>query len=146
MNHETLISGYRKVVHTIYSPKYYYARVKKFLKEYKPMQAKTFHFRFSHLGSGFQIHFPPGDNRKGENLLLEAFSGLCSAGPGFFRLQLPLRFMDSTSERFSNAACRVFNKKSYLKYSLPLGTFLPCQSSQSRDIIIRFVALLRKML
>lgn len=60
MNHETLISGYRKVVHTIYSPKHYYARVKKFLKEYKPMQAKTFHFRFSHLEAGFKSIFRLG--------------------------------------------------------------------------------------
>lgn len=60
MNHETLISGYRKVVHTIYSPKHYYVRVKKFLKEYKPMQAKTFHFRFSHLEAGFKSIFRLG--------------------------------------------------------------------------------------
>ncbi|MDP3260554.1 MAG: DUF4070 domain-containing protein, partial [Thermodesulfovibrionales bacterium] len=60
MSHETLISGYRKVVHTIYSPKHYYARVKKFLKEYKPTQAKTFHFRFSHLEAGFKSIFRLG--------------------------------------------------------------------------------------
>lgn len=60
MNYETLISGYRKVVHTIYSPKHYYARVKKFLKEYKPMQAKTFLFRFSHLEAGFKSIFRLG--------------------------------------------------------------------------------------
>ena len=60
MSHEKLISGYRKVVHTIYSPKHYYARVKKFLKEYKPMQAKTFHFRFSHLEAGFKSIFRLG--------------------------------------------------------------------------------------
>lgn len=60
MNHETLISGYRKVVHTIYSPKHYYARVRKFLKEYKPKQAKTFHFRFSHLEAGFKSIFRLG--------------------------------------------------------------------------------------
>ena len=141
MNHETLISGYRKVVHTIYSPKYYYARVKKFLKEYKPMQAKTFHFRFSHLEAGFKSIFRLGIIGRERIYYWKLFSGLCSAGPGFFRLQLPLRFMDSTSERFSNAACRVFNKKSCLKYSSPLGTFLPCQSSQSRDIIISVIAL-----
>ncbi|NCO82823.1 MAG: B12-binding domain-containing radical SAM protein [Nitrospirae bacterium CG_4_10_14_3_um_filter_44_29] len=60
MNHEALISGYRKVVHTIYSPKHYYARVKKFLKEYKPTQAKTFHFKFSRLEAGFKSIFRLG--------------------------------------------------------------------------------------
>ena len=60
MSHETLISGYKKVVHTIYSPKHYYARVKKFLKEYKPVKVKTFHFRLSHLKAGFKSVFRLG--------------------------------------------------------------------------------------
>jgi len=36
MNRETLISGYKNVVKTIYSAKPYYERVKTFLEEYKP--------------------------------------------------------------------------------------------------------------
>ena len=60
MSREKLISGYKKVVHTIYSPKHYYARVKKFLKEYKPKQGKTFHFRLSHLKAGFKSIFRLG--------------------------------------------------------------------------------------
>jgi len=36
MNYETLISGYKHILNTIYSPKQYYERVKTFLKEYKP--------------------------------------------------------------------------------------------------------------
>jgi radical SAM superfamily enzyme YgiQ (UPF0313 family) len=41
MNVEALINGYKKILHTIYSPKYYYERVMKFLKEYRPEQLKT---------------------------------------------------------------------------------------------------------
>ncbi len=52
MNSEVLISGYQKIVHTIYSPKHYYARVKRFLKEYKPAHKKMPHFKFSHLKAG----------------------------------------------------------------------------------------------
>ncbi len=36
MNYETLISGYKHILNTIYSPKQYYERVKTLLKEYKP--------------------------------------------------------------------------------------------------------------
>jgi radical SAM superfamily enzyme YgiQ (UPF0313 family) len=36
MNRETLISGYKNVVKTIYSSKPYYERIKTFLEEYKP--------------------------------------------------------------------------------------------------------------
>jgi len=41
MNVEALINGYRKILHTIYSPKCYYERVMKFLREYRPEQLKT---------------------------------------------------------------------------------------------------------
>jgi radical SAM superfamily enzyme YgiQ (UPF0313 family) len=52
MNYEGLISGYKKIIDTIYSPKHYYARVKRFLGEYRPTQKKVFHMRWSHLKAG----------------------------------------------------------------------------------------------
>ncbi len=52
MNSDALISGYQKIVHTIYSPKHYYARVKRFLKEYKPAQKKMLRLKFSHVKAG----------------------------------------------------------------------------------------------
>jgi radical SAM superfamily enzyme YgiQ (UPF0313 family) len=36
MNREALLSGYRSVLNTIYSPKHYYERIKVLLREYKP--------------------------------------------------------------------------------------------------------------
>jgi len=39
MKLETLIEGYKHVMETIYSPRYYYERVVAFLKEYKPRRA-----------------------------------------------------------------------------------------------------------
>jgi radical SAM superfamily enzyme YgiQ (UPF0313 family) len=42
MSKDALISGYQRIVDTIYSPKPYYARVKSFLKEYKrPTKSKS---------------------------------------------------------------------------------------------------------
>jgi radical SAM superfamily enzyme YgiQ (UPF0313 family) len=40
MNRESLLSGYKHVLDTIYAPKQYYARIKTLLKEYQP-KAKT---------------------------------------------------------------------------------------------------------
>ncbi|MBI4689810.1 MAG: B12-binding domain-containing radical SAM protein [Nitrospirae bacterium] len=60
MNHETLINGYRKIVNTIYSPKHYYARVKQFLEDYKPVQKRLFRPRFSHLNAGLKSIFRLG--------------------------------------------------------------------------------------
>lgn len=49
MSKETLIGGYQRVVHTIYSPKHYYARVKSFLKEYRrpPKNKAATHFNLN---------------------------------------------------------------------------------------------------
>jgi len=49
MSTEALVNGYRSILRTIYSPKHYYARVKTFLKEYRPAPMKGFHVRYSHL-------------------------------------------------------------------------------------------------
>jgi radical SAM superfamily enzyme YgiQ (UPF0313 family) len=48
MNAEHLLSGYRKIINTIYTPKHYYARVKNFLKEYHPPKARGGRFRLVH--------------------------------------------------------------------------------------------------
>ncbi|OGC41914.1 B12-binding domain-containing radical SAM protein [candidate division WOR-3 bacterium RBG_13_43_14] len=40
MQHQTLMNGYKKILKTIYSPDFFYARVKNFLKNYKPLRTK----------------------------------------------------------------------------------------------------------
>jgi hypothetical protein len=40
MNINNLIEGYRKIIDTIYTPSHYYARVKTFLREYRPKRQK----------------------------------------------------------------------------------------------------------
>ncbi len=49
MNRELLINGYKSVLHTIYSHKGYYERIRTFLTEFKPSPGKGFKLRFSHL-------------------------------------------------------------------------------------------------
>src|SRR4030067_1580883 len=39
MKYETLVTGYKNVLDTIYSPRHYYERVVTFLKEYRPRKA-----------------------------------------------------------------------------------------------------------
>jgi radical SAM superfamily enzyme YgiQ (UPF0313 family) len=41
MDYDTLISGYKKIFSTIYSPDNYYNRVREFLKEYKPLRRQA---------------------------------------------------------------------------------------------------------
>lgn len=54
MNYETLIDGYKRIVSTIYSPSQYYERVRKFLKNYEPVQKKLIHFKFTYLIAFFR--------------------------------------------------------------------------------------------
>jgi radical SAM superfamily enzyme YgiQ (UPF0313 family) len=49
MNRELLVSGYQRILDTIYSPKCYYERIRRFLADYVPSQEKMFHFRFGHV-------------------------------------------------------------------------------------------------
>lgn len=53
MNFETLVKGYNKILSKIYSPKYYYERVKKFLKEFKPPQKNRFNLKAIPLHFGY---------------------------------------------------------------------------------------------
>jgi hypothetical protein len=49
MNRELLVSGYQKILDTIYSPKCYYERIRRFLADYTPSQQKMFHFHLSYV-------------------------------------------------------------------------------------------------
>ncbi|HTG01583.1 MAG TPA: DUF4070 domain-containing protein [Nitrospirota bacterium] len=49
MNSEALMHGYRTILRTIYSPKHYYARVRKFLREYRPARTRRARLRLNYL-------------------------------------------------------------------------------------------------
>jgi len=57
MNYEKLISGYRHIIETIYSPKQYYLRVKRFMKDYRPAQKKVVQMRYSYWKAGLKSVF-----------------------------------------------------------------------------------------
>ena len=60
MDNETLINGYKTILSTIYSPAYYYARVKKFLKEFKPAKNGKSRIQFTHLAAFFRSNLRLG--------------------------------------------------------------------------------------
>jgi len=53
MDHSKLIEGYKKIIREIYSAKPYYARVKSFLREYKPSKKLRFHFGLIRFHFGY---------------------------------------------------------------------------------------------
>lgn len=54
MGRENLVSGYKKIIGTIYSPRHYCQRVINFLKEYRPAVRKRSKFQFCYLKAFFQ--------------------------------------------------------------------------------------------
>ncbi|RII28858.1 MAG: B12-binding domain-containing radical SAM protein [Geobacter sp.] len=51
MDTGALIGGYRKILDTIYSPRNYYQRVIRLLREYRPLHLKKFHLQPGYIGA-----------------------------------------------------------------------------------------------
>ena len=60
MNSEKLIDGYKKILDTIYSPKYYYERVMRFMKDFEPKKKKVFHLNPNYIIALFKSIFKLG--------------------------------------------------------------------------------------
>jgi radical SAM superfamily enzyme YgiQ (UPF0313 family) len=66
MNSETLISGYKHILATIYAPKEYYERVRTLLKEYRPPRLRWRNrFRMVHISAFFKVVWTLGIVDKG---------------------------------------------------------------------------------
>ena len=62
MGFDTLVNGYKQILHTIYSPKEYYARIVTFLKEYRPNKkvASNIKLEAYHLRALLKVTFTLG--------------------------------------------------------------------------------------
>ena len=49
MDSEVLLNGYKKILNTIYSPRYFYERVMLFMKEFEPKKKKVFHLNANYI-------------------------------------------------------------------------------------------------
>jgi radical SAM superfamily enzyme YgiQ (UPF0313 family) len=49
MDSKALLEGYQKILDKIYSPKYYYERVMRFMKDYEPKKKKVFHLNPNYI-------------------------------------------------------------------------------------------------
>jgi radical SAM superfamily enzyme YgiQ (UPF0313 family) len=60
MNPKVLLDGYKKILSTIYSPKYYYERVMRFMKDFEPNKKKVFHINPNYILALFKSIFKLG--------------------------------------------------------------------------------------
>jgi len=65
MGHETLASGYKHVIDTIYAPKQYYERIRTFLREYRPGNKGKFRISLLHLIALIRSTWALGFKEKG---------------------------------------------------------------------------------
>jgi hypothetical protein len=49
MDSEILSDGYKSILKTIYSPKYFYERVMRFMKDFEPKKKKVFHLNPNYI-------------------------------------------------------------------------------------------------
>jgi radical SAM superfamily enzyme YgiQ (UPF0313 family) len=54
MNAETLLHGYQSILRTIYSPKHFYARVRTFLREYRPARMRRARLPLNYIAAAFK--------------------------------------------------------------------------------------------
>jgi radical SAM superfamily enzyme YgiQ (UPF0313 family) len=92
MHYETLINGYKYILNTIYAPKQFYARIRTFLKEFKPQhyKLKLYQLRLYHvigLVRGFWIR---GFVDKGRRHFWQFILPILFKKPKFFPLSLML--------------------------------------------------------
>jgi radical SAM superfamily enzyme YgiQ (UPF0313 family) len=64
MQYAALMEGYRRIVHTIYAPDQFYARVKRFLENYKPAQTGLGHLSLSEVKAFIRSIFVLGIKEK----------------------------------------------------------------------------------
>jgi radical SAM superfamily enzyme YgiQ (UPF0313 family) len=93
MNREKLITGYHHVLDTIYSPKYYYERVKTLLKEYKPrnqIKIPNIHISFAQLIGLVNTVWFVGFREKGRRYFWRMFAQTLFLKPGSFPMFVTL--------------------------------------------------------
>jgi len=91
MDYETLISGYKNILNTIYSPKVYYERVKTFLKEYKPSRIKRpSRLQFYHFKALLNSVWSLGIREKGRRYYWKLFLYTLLKRPRFFPMSIEL--------------------------------------------------------
>jgi radical SAM superfamily enzyme YgiQ (UPF0313 family) len=90
MKYETLISGYRQILKTIYAPREYYERIRIFLKEYKPRGGPRGKIQLYHLQAFIQSMWRFGILDRGRRYYWRLFSYALFRTPRAFPLYITL--------------------------------------------------------
>lgn len=91
MKYETLVTGYKHVLDTIYSPRHYYERVVAFLKEYKPRKTPGIsQLRLNHITGFLKSLWFLGITNKGRRYFWRLIFSTLLKRPRHFALSISL--------------------------------------------------------
>ena len=104
MNHETLITGYKGVLNTIYAHKQYYERIRTFLREFKPPGGKGFKLSFVHLKALLRSIWVLGFNGGGREHYWKLFFWCLLKRPRLFPLAITFSIYGFQFQRVINGS------------------------------------------
>jgi radical SAM superfamily enzyme YgiQ (UPF0313 family) len=105
MKLDTLIDGYKKVLTTIYEPKYFYKRVMQFLKDFEPTQKKVFHLNPNYIAALFKSIFKLGVIGKERIYYWKLFFWTLFRKPKLFSLAILFAIYGFHFRKISNNYC-----------------------------------------
>jgi radical SAM superfamily enzyme YgiQ (UPF0313 family) len=90
MKQEILVTGYHKIVNTIYAPKQYYARIKTFLNEYRPHSHSASKLGLEHISALVKSVWILGIKEKGRTHFWKLMTWTAFRKPRLFPLSVSL--------------------------------------------------------
>ncbi|MEK9137739.1 MAG: B12-binding domain-containing radical SAM protein [Bacteroidota bacterium] len=105
MDVDALLKGYRDILKTIYTPRHYHARVKQFLREYKPTQAKVVRLELMHIRALLKSILVLGVIARGRVYYWRMFFWSLFCRPRLFPLSITLMIYGFHFRKFSSSIC-----------------------------------------
>ncbi|MFH1525598.1 MAG: DUF4070 domain-containing protein [Bacteroidota bacterium] len=105
MGSETLLEGYKKILNTIYSPKYYYERVMRFLKDFEPKKKKVFHLNPNYILALFRSIYKLGIIGEERIYYWKLFIWTLFHKPQLFSLAILFTIYGFHFKKISNSYC-----------------------------------------
>lgn len=105
MDPQTLLDGYKKILDKIYSPKYYYERVTRFIKDFEPKKKKVFHLNPNYIFALFKSMFKLGVVGEERIYYWKLFFWSLFRKPQMFSLAILFAIYGFHFRKISNSVC-----------------------------------------
>ena len=110
MGSKALLDGYKKILNKIYSPKYYYERVMRFMSEFEPKKKKVFHLNPNYILALFRSIFKLGVIGEERIYYWKLFLWTLFHKPQLFSLAILFSIYGFHFKKISNSYVEVLSK------------------------------------